>query len=62
MNLREPFAFQPAPLQCRMPRNTSMRRKPPRRTRPLHMKKAELVTGNPEFKLLGKEISLHWLK
>jgi ribonuclease VapC len=25
-------------------------------------KKAELVTGDPEFKLLGKEISIHWLK
>ena len=25
-------------------------------------KKAELVTGDPEFKALGKEISIHWLK
>jgi predicted nucleic acid-binding protein len=25
-------------------------------------RKAELVTGDPDFKLLGKEISIHWLK
>ncbi|HWN96317.1 MAG TPA: PIN domain-containing protein [Methylomirabilota bacterium] len=25
-------------------------------------KKAEFVTGDPEFKALGKEISIHWLK
>jgi predicted nucleic acid-binding protein len=25
-------------------------------------KKAELVTGDPEFKALAKEIKLHWLK
>jgi predicted nucleic acid-binding protein len=25
-------------------------------------KKAELVTGDPDFKLLGKEISIHWLR
>ena len=25
-------------------------------------KKAELVTGDPEFKLLEKEIKIHWLK
>ena len=25
-------------------------------------KKAELVTGDPEFKALEKEIKIHWLK
>ncbi len=25
-------------------------------------KKAELVTGDPEFKVLAKEIAIHWLK
>ena len=25
-------------------------------------KKAELVTGDPEFKALGKDITIHWLK
>ena len=25
-------------------------------------KKAELVTGDPEFKALAKEIAIHWLK
>jgi predicted nucleic acid-binding protein len=25
-------------------------------------KKAELVTGDQDFKLLGKEISIHWLQ
>jgi ribonuclease VapC len=25
-------------------------------------KKVELVTGDPDFKLLGKEISIHWLR
>ena len=25
-------------------------------------KKAELVTGDPEFKALAKEIKIHWLR
>ena len=25
-------------------------------------KKAELITGDPEFKALGKDITIHWLK
>ena len=25
-------------------------------------KKAELITGDPEFKVVAKEIAIHWLK